>query len=150
MKKLIFLSMAVGIILWAGLAEASRKQGASAARAPAKAGCAGSQCECEELQRLSQQCAPVINPADGYPRKREPLRQCYLKLLEKRREVLMTRQACSVLEKVAYQIDESRVRLYQLDQHPALHTGSRRSLDGFGMDLMGHLGGAQRTPAGGQ
>ncbi|PWU20861.1 MAG: hypothetical protein C5B49_03555 [Bdellovibrio sp.] len=116
----------------------------------AKASCAGGNCGCEELDKATQVCSAVLHPAKG-PRDRKLMKECYMNVLRKRREALARKMSCPQIEKAARQADEIHQAISSEDrQVKDMHISGSRSLENFGMDLMGLLGGDnQRSPASG-
>lgn len=100
---------------------------------------------CEDLTKTVARCAVTLNPPDGALRERHALKECYLTLMQKRHDL---KTACVANEKAGQQVEDLKAYLAQYEQHPKdQHVSSSRGLEGFGVDLMGHLSGNQRTPA---
>lgn len=100
---------------------------------------------CEDLTKTVARCAVTLNPPDGALRERHSLKECYLTLMQKRHDL---KTACVANEKAGQQVEDLKAYLAQYEQHPKdQHVSSSRGLEGFGVDLMGHLSGNQRTPA---
>lgn len=154
-KNLVNVGLVLVALVWGNSAVAAppvqKKKSipqAQAQRKPSSTKCAEPTCSCEELTKFSNQCVSVLNPADGAPRDRHALKDCYVSMVQKRRDVLVSKSACATSDKAAQQIDELKHRLVEYEHRPKdNHVSSSRGLEGFGVDLLGHLNGNQRTPA---
>lgn len=121
-------------------------------RAPSntKATCSEQGCACDDLSRQTNFCAAVLSPADSGPRNNKSMRDCYLNLVQKRRLAMAARASCGVVDRSTAQIEDLRVLLARVEsQSKDQHVSSNKGLEGFGLDLVGHLDGNYRTPASG-
>ncbi len=149
----LIVTLSLGTLV-ASPAKPIAKKGAAAStkRGPSntKASCTEHGCFCDDLTRMSNSCGLVLNPTDSTPRNSKLMRECYLNMVSKRRDAANTKASCPVIEKASAQIEDLRTVLVQSESYSKdLHVNSSKGLEGFGMDLVGHLGSNHRTPASG-
>lgn len=103
---------------------------------------------CEDLTKHTQVCANVLSPTDSAPRSNKSMKDCYLALVNKRRSAMAARAACPTVDRSTAQIEDLRMLLARAESKEH-HVSSSKGLEGFGLDLVGHLDGNHRTPASG-
>lgn len=119
-------------------------------RAPSNTkACSEQGCPCDELNRQTHSCAQVLSPSAGTPRSAKSMRECFLNLVQKRREATASRPTCPVIDRSTAQIEDLRALLARSDTSTAVQVSSSKGLEGFGLDLSSHLSGTHRTPASG-
>lgn len=115
-----------------------------------RANCSERGCACDELTKLTATCTSVSNPVNYAPRNQRNMRECYLNLVQKRRDVASAKASCPAFERAGAQIEDLKTRLSQNEGRSGdQHISSTKGLEGFGLDLAGHLGDNHRTPASG-